>query len=260
MTRLLPLLLAAATLLGCTERRFVGPETGVLTFAITADTAPFLQTEEATVFLVEERLLLPLRAPSDAQLAELATEAEDLPFPRRPWVTRGQYAIEVDYTLTNLDDAPRQVTFTLDGINEFHEYVPGFAVDGDEVIADFHQFERSVVLGPLERLGGTVREELVDEITVDLATVVDPGVTNPNRIVHPDNQSSSDPRALPFIPRIVPALVGLRAGLLASGAGNVVAELTFRVRDDAGRLVADDRAWELPEPTPFFPSGMMAAP
>lgn len=243
---------------GCADQAFVGEGNGVLAFALTADTPAFVEAEGTSLFLVEERALFPLRAPSEAQLASLAMDAEDLPFPRQPWVRRGQYFIEVDFTITNLDDASRRVTFTLDGINEFHEYVPGFVIDDDEVIPEFHQFEETLVLAPFERRSGTVREELTDEIAVDLATVVDPRVTNANRIVHPDNQSASDPRALPFIPRIVPALVGLRAGLLATGAGNVVVELTFRIRDEADRIVRSSRAWEVPAPVAFFPSGMMA--
>ncbi len=251
-------LLTLALAAGCADQVFVGEGNGVLAFALTSDTPAFVEAEGTSLFLVEERFLFPLRTPSEAQLASLAMDAEDLPFPRRPWVRRGQYFIEVDYTITNLDDATRRVTFTLDGLNEFHEYVPGFVIDDDEVISEFHQFEEVLVLEPFERRTGTVREELVDEITVDLATVVDPRVTNPNRLVHPDNQSSTDPRALPFIPRIVPALVGLRAGLLSTGGGNVVAELTFRLRDEADRIVSPSRAWEVPDPVLFFPSGMMA--
>lgn len=241
---------------GCSDQQYVG-EGGFYTFALTEDTAPFVETEDGNLYLVEQRVELPLRAPTDEQMAELSTDVEGLPWARRPWVERHDYELEIDWVIINLDEEERTVALTFNGINEFHEYLPGFTVDEDEVIPEFAQWERTIVLEPLERRYGTIREEHLDEVAVDLATVVN-GVTNANLIVHPDSHSAVDPRATPFVPSVVPALVGLRAGLRASSTSNVVVELTVRVRDERGVVIENvQRAWELPVPEVFMPSSIV---
>lgn len=241
---------------GCSDQQYIG-EGGFHTFAITEDTPPFVETEDGNLYLVEQRIELPLRTPTDAQMAELATGVEGLPWARRPWVERHDYELEIDWVILNLDDERRTVALTFNGINEFHEYMPGFTVDEDEVIPEFAQWERTMVLEPLERRYGTIREEHLDEVAVDLATVVN-GVTNANLIVHPESHSAIDPRAVPFVPSVVPALVGVRAGLRSTSTSNVVVELTVRVRDERGVVIEDvQRAWELPVPEIFMPSSIV---
>jgi hypothetical protein len=256
MQRLLPLLLIAA-LGSCSDTQHVGPD-GFFAFAMTAATPPIASADDTGLYIVEQRVLLPIEAPTEAELAALAP-ADGLPFPRMPWVVRGDYEVEVDYVLINLDDASTRVTVAFDGINEFNEYMPGFIIDDDELIAELHQWERIIDLEPLERRIGTVREENFDEVAVDLATVVN-GVTNAHQVVHPDNHSSTDRRSMAFVPAVVPALTGLRAVLAVVGEGeapNVALEWTIRVRDERGVIVAEDEAWQLPEPAPFLPSSVM---
>ncbi|MCB9618888.1 MAG: hypothetical protein H6724_05470 [Sandaracinus sp.] len=241
---------------GCSDQQYVG-EGGFQTFALTEDTAPFVATDDGNLYIVEQRVELPLREPTDPQMAELSTDVDGLPWARRPWVERHDYELEVDWVVINLDDEEREVAFTINGINEFHEYLPGFTIDENEVIPEFAQWERSMILEPQERRYGTIREEQLDEVAVDLATVVN-GVTNANLIVHPDSQSSLDPRATPFVPAVVPALVGFRAGLRATTPSNVVVELTVRVRDERGVVIENvDNAWELPVPEIFMPSSVV---
>ena len=99
-----------------------------------------------------------------------------------------------------------------------------------------------------------MREAELEEVAVDLATVVN-GAPNANQIVHPENHSENDARSQMYIPAVIPALVGVRAGLGMNGqsAGNVVLELTIRVRDEADKIVEEDEAWELPTPALFVP-------
>ncbi|MEM9073717.1 MAG: hypothetical protein AAGE52_34825 [Myxococcota bacterium] len=244
-------LAAMVATVGCSDRQLIG-EDGFHAFAITEDTPPIFVSEDGDeFFLVEQRIEFPIQTPTDRQMAELEAMATE-PFARMPWVVRGDYELEIDYVLINLDDAQREVAVIINGFNEFHEYVPGFAEGEEEAVADFAQFERIVRLEPLERLRGTIREERLDEVTVDLATVVN-GVTNANLVMHPENEQT-DPRIAPFVPAVVPALTGVRMGLRATGAGNVLIELTIRVRDEAGKIVPIDRMWELPEPELIAPA------
>ncbi|MBX3247966.1 MAG: hypothetical protein KF901_12370 [Myxococcales bacterium] len=249
--------IAALVAVGCTNHEYLG-EDGLFAFAITEDTPPFVETEDGNLYIVEERIELPLEAPTAEEMAALSQGVDGLPWARRPWVERGDYELRIDWALINLDDSRRAVDLVVNGINEFHEYMPGFVVDDDEVIPEFAQWERSIVLEPLERRTGTIREEQLDEVAVDLATVVN-GVTNANLVVHPDSHSSLDPRVQAFIPEIIPALVGVRVGLRSASPVNVAVELTVRVRDERG-ILADDpaEAWELPVPEIFEPSSLAA--
>lgn len=250
------LLVGVVAFSGCTDEQFIG-EDGFIAFALTDTTPAFVEGEEESLFLVEERVELPIRVPSDTQMADLVSGAGDvtIPFARLPWVERHDYELELDYVLINLDDSSSSVDLVVNGFNEFHEYFPGVIFDDDEIIPEFAQWERFIVLEPLERRFGTIREEEFDEIAVDLATVVN-GVTNPNQTVHPDNHSSTDRRSQDFIPEVIPALTGVRVGLRATGTSNVVIEITVRVRDVSSRIVSPGNAWELPVPELFLPSSV----
>ncbi|MBC7173895.1 MAG: hypothetical protein H5U40_15750, partial [Polyangiaceae bacterium] len=164
--------------------------------------------------------------------------------------------VEVDYVLINLDDAPHRVTVVANPINEFHEYSPGVVLDDEDIFAEFAGYERLVEVPALGRLTGKIRREQVDEMAADLASVVQPDVTNPNTFMHPDSQSDRDPRAIPFVPRVVPGLVGIKMGLRIEEPSNVVCELTIRVRDDEDRIVRESEAWQLPAPIIFEPSSI----
>jgi hypothetical protein len=216
--------------------------------AITADTVPALSIdEEAALFIVETRAELPVRAPTAAERSALARAS--VPFPRLPWVARDDIAIQVDFTLTNLDAEPHNIDVILNGANEFHEYVPRVLMDDEQAIPLHSQWERRYDLGARQRLAATVREEELDEIAVDLATVVN-GAPNSDEIVYFENNSASDQRSKPFIPKVIPGLIALRFGLRATEAVNVLLEVSVRVRDEADKLAHDDepRLEQMPQP------------
>lgn len=235
---------ACVLAVGCqSEATFV--EDGTVGFALTEDTPPLVETEEAALYLVEYRVELPIRYPGDEAMQlrrEMAGEYENLPFDRLPWVDRDDLAIEIDYTIANMDDAPHGiVAVTANGINEFHEYVPGFTIDEEEVIVDYAGWERIHALEPLERQTWTIREEELDEVAVDLATVVN-GAPNSNQIVYFENQSKNDVRSQPYIPPVIPGLIGVRLGIRTEEAANLVIEASVRVRESSSRLIEGDDA------------------
>jgi hypothetical protein len=244
--------LACAASACAEERRYVGD--GVYTVAITEDTAPAFETEEGAVYIVERRIDLPISNPTDSVLADLQQGAEgrELPFPRLPWVERGDVETQIDFTISSLDGEARQIGVVVNGYNEFHEYVPGVIEIEDEPVPNFSQWEDLFELGPFERITGTVREDELDEVAVDLATVVN-GAPNSNAVVYFENQSSDDSRSQPYIPSVVPGLVGVRIGLLALEESVVVLEATIRVRDVNGKLADDGQRVLMPMPEVFMP-------
>ena len=260
----LGLLLAA----GCTNQDFVGD--GVTAFAMEETTPPLTVGERSALFMIESRIELPIKAPTSADMRQLQMGAGDvtIPWARLPWVQEHDYEIQLDYVISNLEDHQVTTAFTVNGINEFDEYVPSFTPGAEgTTLPDFSGYERGLVLGPYERQAGTVREEEMDEIAVDLATVVN-GAPNSNEVLHPNNQSQHDPRSQMYIPDVIPALTGFRVGLRAESEAfegdigepptfapppRLVAEVSVLIRDESGRIVSQSDAWELPAPTIIYP-------
>ena len=256
------LMALSALLGGCLdEQRYVTPEGGgPWAIAIDEDTPPYLVSDDATVYLVEQRIPFELRQPTEddfAALAEQAMTVDPAPYGELPWLQRGDLEVQIDFTLSNLSDEPVTATLQVNGVNQFHEYDPAIQVVDDELQIDFSQWERSYRLEPGERRSGTVREEELDEVAVDLATVI--ASPNPNQIVYFENQSAHDARSQMYMPDVIPALVGVRIGLRSLSSAPTLLELTVRIRDVRGVLVqGDDEPWMAPQPALFGPADAAA--
>lgn len=236
------LALVCGVLCACSaERRYLG-DGQLYQVALDADTPPALVSEDGNLYIVETRVELPIRAPRADQLAALQRGAAGLPFPRAPWVNRDDLAIQFDFTLSNLDASAHDVDVIIDGANEFFEYVPRVIETDEEPPIPLHaQWERRYRLQARERRAGTVREEELDEMAVDLATVVN-GAPNSDEIVYFENNSSDDPRSRRYIPALIPGLIALRFGLRTTGAAPLLLEATIRVRDEGDKLSQDGEA------------------
>jgi len=256
-----------ATLLGlaaCGQQDdYVGPSNGIFAMAISEDTPPaFVSEDGASLFMLEMRVELPIEPPTAAELSYLESQAGTIPpFARPPWVERDDVEIEVDWSLTNLTDQEARVAVTMNGFNEFFEYVPTFEEDAIlGIISAFSQWERDVLLEPYETYQWTVRPEEMDEVATDLATIVN-GAPNSNLVVHFQNHSSIDARVQPYIPATIPGLTGFRLGIRAVGGGDdvmgvaprLVLEASVRLRDLDGKIVKEgDEPWVLPVPEIFY--------
>ena len=215
--------LAGLQLTGCNlEQRYLVPDGSLLyAAAITAETPAVIESDEdGSLYVVESRIDFPVRPPTDEEMAALDVDVIP-PFARRPWVVRDDYAVELDLTVSNLEATPQIVTVTVNGISEFTEYMPSATVVDDELVIDFSQWERTYLLEPGARRTVTVREEELDEIAVDLASVTNGDACSAlaNQIVYFMNQAGIDPRSTACIPGIVPGLVGVRMGIRVTAAG-----------------------------------------
>lgn len=258
--------LAALLAVGCLdETRYFGPgenSEGVWTFAIDETTPAFIESDDGALYIVEQRVPFEFREPTEEELMEMGEVGDlQIPYGTLPFVRRGDIEIQIDYTLSNLGDSAVTTGLMVNGINEFHEYQPGAEIVDDELVVDFSGWERTLRLGPGERHTGTIREEEIDEIAVDLATVVN-GAPNANQVVYFMNQSSIDPRSAMFVPDLVPALTGVRVGLRSeSNQTPIVAEFSVRIRDFRQVLVqGDDDPWPLPAPEIVSPLSLAPPP
>lgn len=268
------LALALSALSGCNmEQRYLVPDGGGLYAAAITETTPaFIESEEdGALYIVESRIDFPVRQPTPDEMTALAAMPAPAPFPTHPWVVRDDFGTELDLTVSNLEANPMMITITVNGINEFNEYVPSAAVVDDELVIDFAQWERTYFLQAGERRSVTVREEELDEIAVDLASVVNINATTglecgyqANQICYFMNQSFNDMRSQPCIPMLIPGLVGVKVGIRVQGgiddgtgvvrAPRAVVEATVRLRDVHDRVAGGSEVpWMLPVPTPFTP-------
>lgn len=225
-------------------RTYVGDGT-LYQVALTPTTAAALMTDNGALYVVETHAELPIRAPSSAELAQLQSGVKayaNLPFPRLPWVQRDDLALQLEFSLSNLDGTAHDVDVIVNGADEFFEYVPKVIEPDDEAPIPLHsQWERRYHLDGDERIAVTVREEEFDEMAVDLATVVN-GAPNSDEVVYFENKSNSDPRSMKYIPKVIPGLTALRLGLRAEQPGTILLEATLRVRDVGDKLADDGEA------------------
>ena len=241
---------------GCDDSRTYVGDDKLYQVALTAGTPAAFESEEGgAIYIVETRAELPISQPTNAELADRMAGArayQNLPFPRLPWVVRGELEIQIDFTLSNLDGQAHKVDVTVNGANEFDEYVPGVQVLEEEPVALHAQWERSYSVPAKARIADTVREEDLDEAAIDLATVVN-GAPNSDEVVYFENKSTSDERSKKYIPEIIPGLVALRIGLRADAAAPLLLEASVRVRDVGEKLAADGEPRMRIEPEPFEP-------
>lgn len=251
--------LAMTALLGCNDDRVFVGDSALHQVALDESTPAAFESEDGAIYIVETRVELPILQPTEMAIQdrrEGARSLENYPYRRLPWVQRGDLETEIDFTLSNLDDTEREVAVIVNGFNEFHEYMPGVTVIDDTPTPDFSQWERLYSLEPLERIERTIREEELDEVAVDLATVVN-GAPNPHQIVHFENKSSDDERAQAFIPDVVPGLVGVRLGLRSTSQARILLEATLRVREVQERLADPEDARMRIRPEPFVPASVL---
>jgi hypothetical protein len=173
-----------------------------------------------------------------------------LPFDRLPWVERGDLELQLDFSLSNLDDTDHDIDVIVNGANEFFEYVPRVLQVDDMVIPLHAQWERRYTVPAGGRLTRTIREDEFDEVAVDLATVVN-GAPNSDEVVYFENKSGSDKRSIQYIPKVIPGLTALRLGLRSTEAMTILLEATLRVRDVGEKLAEVDEPHMLLMPALF---------
>lgn len=249
-------LLTSSVACGDAETRRLPP----VSVALVETLPPIYDDGELTIYEAKTRLMLPIIAPSDAQVARLSAEPTD-PFERQPWVTHDDVGVQVTWTLSNLDAADRSVWVMLDPYNEFGRYEPAIVVTDDEAVRDLSGIDMLFLLPGTEsdgaqadpRIIGTFTFDDMDELALDFATVFkivedaapsdeadnDPRSTLVNYAFNVRNRSYNSPLLDPYRPESVPGLVGFDFGLRTSEPANVALEIVVEIRDRRGDRVAE---------------------
>ena len=229
--------------------------------ALAETVPPIYDDGELTIYEAKTSLMLPVIAPSDAQMTRLGEEPSD-PFERQPWVTRDDVGVQVTWTLSNLDPDDRNVWVMIDPYNEFGRYEPAIVVTDDQAVRDLSGIDMLFALpgtdraasgGAEPRIVGTFTFDDMDELALDFATVFkiindaapsdeeedDPRSTLVNYAFNVRNRSYNSPLLAPYRPTSVPGLVGFDFGVRTSEPANVALEIVVEVRDRNGDRIAE---------------------
>ena len=238
---------------------------------MTSKMDPFSNDGQTKLFQVQVPVPLPVRAMTDADVAAAGAAPAGTPYPRGVFLRADDEAVEVHFTLSNIDDVPHNVWLLIDPWNEFVRWLPGVTVTEEAVIPNFG-YDQYFTVPAKGRLDGTITTDDTHEIAIKLAaaeqllaspqaqaqiaaqaqaqaqgtTVVSTfdATSIANNIFNPQNRSNSVPSDLlytPWIPPVIAGMTGFDLGLRTSEAANVAVEVTMEVQDLRGdRFVQQD--------------------
>jgi hypothetical protein len=189
--------------------------------------------------------VLPVRQPTDKerQALDAETEKRGLMMPV-PWAARRDFDVEIQYSLTNLDDKPLKVFVTLDGGNEFGDYVPDAYIDPTVDVND--QTPPPHLMGgePFDvaagaTLTGVFREDELREAALDLEAITrypDGGdvLATPYRVLV--RRSDVSDIGLGSIPPLDVTPAQVRYAFTVTADGHVQLAYSVRVRDHNKKL------------------------
>jgi hypothetical protein len=215
---------------------------------------------------VKKGIAFPILAPDPATRAQLGDRPTE-PYGPHPWVTTDDLDVQVNFTLSNLDDQEHVVELLIDPWNEFGRYYPGLQLtdaEDEEYMPNFSGIDKRYIVLGKGRTYGTYTFVDLRETAADLATVMslladpppteddeeDPTVTYANHAFHAQNRSDDDPLVAAWVPKVVAGLTGLDIGFRTEQPANIALEVAIELVDKTGERVrreGDDQT--LLEPT-----------
>lgn len=204
---------------------------------------------------VSAEIVLPFRPPDAANQAEIDATTNHLGF-GAPWLSRGDVAISLQYTITNLSDQAGRAQLFIDGASEFASY-DAAALRAAQAMAGVNQEDiivMSLITGiPVniqagKHLSGIVREDEFAEAALDLDAIGRWTATPAAVLI---NASEANPIGLDGVPPnvVVPSL--FRVNLTFTASTHMRLDFLVRVRDDKDRLATSDEAHFQPTPTAY---------
>ena len=237
--------LIAAALGACadTDANQVTPP---VVLGMTATLAAAYDDGEMKLYQVQLPVPFPVRKPD---VAELEGRPPSDPYPRTPFVRASDTRIEVRYTISNLDDQPHTIELMLDPWNEFVRYKPGIVVGAEQSTPNLSGYDHLFKVAALSRLTGTLTNDDMHELAVDLATVQNIVAHPPadptanvnglmNRVFNIQNRSNvDDPLVTPLIPSLIAGLTGFDLGLRTTEAATIAVEILMDLTDLNGNRI-----------------------
>jgi hypothetical protein len=201
----------------------------------------------------------PIRTPTGPEQRQLAADTQRLGF-MVPWVQRASFAIEISYTVHNLDNKPGTADVSVDGADEFTSY------DSAAIRAALQMTmmkNQQAVLPLIQAVpfivpaghasGGLVREDDFAEAELDL-DAIGRWMAPPDAVLI--NRSEVNPIGLEQVPKteVVPAFIRVVVSFEADT--HMTCEFALRVRDGGARLWDGSGARYNPMPMTYTPPVM----
>ncbi|MGZ3441749.1 MAG: hypothetical protein ACXVDD_19650 [Polyangia bacterium] len=189
--------------------------------------------------------VLPVRQPTQAERQALQKLQQQLMLPDAvPWAQARDFDIEVQWSVHNLDTMKSTVIVSLDGGNEFGDYVPGAYIDPNanaenQVVPPDLLTSEPLVVEAGATITGVFREDDLQESALDLEAITrfpsggDAMATPFMAIEHRSNVSQIGLEGIP-LNDVTPAHVRYQINVVADG--HVVLDYSVRVRDHNGKL------------------------
>jgi len=235
--------------LACEGSTSATGEISPVVLSMSSTAAPYYSDPNLTIYWEQTPVSLPVRKGT-------GTEKNVTPYPASPYLLTSDYELQVNYTVSNLDNTENSVWVTMNPWNQFVRYYPGVTiVSDDETEPNWPGTERPTVLPPLARVQGTFT---TDDMT-DLATKLDIAMdimthnfsaTDMNPL---DNQAllinhdfdtqyrvtDGDPLMTPYIPSVLAGMTGFDLGIESYNPMNVALEIEIQITDNSsGKLIA----------------------
>lgn len=220
--------------------------------AIGASEAPSYSDANLTLYESQTPVPFPVRKPTAADMAGLT--GTDAPYPHPPFLLDSNETIEVNFTLTNLDNQSHAIAVLIDPWNEFVRYKPGVTVvSDDETEPNLSGWDQFFAVPAMSRVTGTLTSDDMLNLATQLATCenilsmpLDP--TDPdaagnqtmlcNRAFNIQNRSNDgDPLLTPLMPKVIAGLTGFDLGLRTYEPANVAIEISVNIVDNVGNLI-----------------------
>jgi hypothetical protein len=210
------------------------------------ETAPIETAAGAMGFMPGTALyVLPVRQPTQAERQALGKLQQQLMLPNAvPWAQARDFDIEIEWSVRNLDTMKQTVIVTVDGGNEFGDYVPSAYIDPranpeDQAPPPHLLTSEPLVLDPGATVNGVFREDDLQESAIDLEAITrypsgGDVLATPFMVI--EHRSDISRVGLESVPAndVTPAHV--RYQLTVSADGHVVMDYDVRVRDHNGKL------------------------
>jgi len=231
--------------------------------AMSSTAAPYYESQELTIYWEQTPVSLPVKTGT-------GTEANVQPYPSAPYLLASDYLLQVNYTVTNLDNTSHDVWLTMNPWNQFVRYYPGVTVvSDDETEPNLPGMERPFVLPALARVQGTFTSDdmndLATKLDIAMNIIVKPLPMNApysqGELLNHDfnvqyRTNDGDPLMTPFIPSVIAGLTGFDLGIQTYEQMNVAVEVTLELIDNSAGPSAPDGKFITPAPTtPAPPPG-----
>jgi len=220
--------------------------------AIGATEKPTYSDANLSLYESQTPVAFPVRRPTGSELGALPHAVS--PYPRSPFLLASDETVEIDYTVTNLDNQSNTVWLLIDPWNEFVRYKPGVTVvSQDESEPNLSGIQLPILLLPHQRIQGNISAQDMSNLALKLDTAMQIMATTfaadatygAGTLLNHDFNTQNipgpgDPLLASYTPKVVAGLTGFDLGLQSYSPMNVAIEVTVNVLDasGAGKVVA----------------------